>query len=244
MDETIAKIGDEGVIFTKLDANSGYWQMPLDEESQLKATFISPFGRYCPTRGPFGLNSMPEIFSKRMDELLRGLPGVVKSMDDFLIFGKTKIDHDQRVRKVMDVMEENGMTLNIEKCKFSRDEVEFLGHMISKEGVRPMNKKLDAITEFKTPENIKELRSFLGMAQQLAKFNPALAGTSEPLRDLLSTKNGWLWTTKYDEAFSRVKDVLASPETLAMYNVNRPTKIRTDGSKLNGISVIVLQQKE
>ena len=63
---------------------------------------------------------MPEIFSKKMDELLRGLPGVVKSMDDFLIFGKTKIDHDKRVRKVMDVMEENGMTLNIEVFVQSR----------------------------------------------------------------------------------------------------------------------------
>uniref|UniRef100_A0A7M5X5M8 Reverse transcriptase domain-containing protein n=1 Tax=Clytia hemisphaerica TaxID=252671 RepID=A0A7M5X5M8_9CNID len=82
-DETLAQIGDNGKVFSKLDANSGYWQMPLSEESQLKATFTTPFGRYCPTRAPFGLTSMPEIFSKKMDEVVEGLEGVIKSMDDF-----------------------------------------------------------------------------------------------------------------------------------------------------------------
>ena len=89
VDETLAKIGDGCAVMSKLDANSGYWQMELDEESQHMTTFITPFGRYCPTRAPFGLTSMPEIFSKRMDKLIDNLPGVVKkSMDDFLVFGK------------------------------------------------------------------------------------------------------------------------------------------------------------
>ena len=76
--ETLAKIGDECKFMTKLDANSGYWQMELDENSQLAATFLTPFERYCPTRGPFGLSSMPEIFSKRIDHIVQGLPGVVE----------------------------------------------------------------------------------------------------------------------------------------------------------------------
>ena len=83
VDETLAKIGKKGKIFSKLDANSGYWQMPLNERSQKLCTFITPFGRYCPTVGPFGLTSMPEIFSRKMDEIILGLPGVVKNMDDF-----------------------------------------------------------------------------------------------------------------------------------------------------------------
>lgn len=88
VDETIAKIGKECKFMTKLDANSGYWQLPLDEESKLKATFITPFGRCCPTGASFRLLSLPEIFNKRIDKIIDGLPGVAKSMDDFLIYGR------------------------------------------------------------------------------------------------------------------------------------------------------------
>ena len=83
VNETLAKLGDECRVMTKIDANSGYWQMELAPDSQLCATFITPFGRYCPTCGPFGLAFMPKIFSKRMDKIILGLEGVVKSMDDF-----------------------------------------------------------------------------------------------------------------------------------------------------------------
>ena len=86
---------------SKLDANSGYWQMKLDEESQRKCTFVTPFGRYRPTRAPFGLSSMPEIFNREMDRIIEGLEGVAKSMDDFLIYGKTEKEHDKRLREFL-----------------------------------------------------------------------------------------------------------------------------------------------
>ena len=82
---------------TKLDANSGYCQMKLDEGSQLLTTFITPLGRFCCTRGPFGLSSMQEIFKKRMDSIIDGLPGVAKNTDDFLVYGKTVKEHDSRL---------------------------------------------------------------------------------------------------------------------------------------------------
>ena len=84
--------------------------------------------------------------------------------------------------------------------------------------------------------------SFLAMAQQLARFSPKLADISEPLRELLSTKNGWLSTEIHDQAVNEVKDVRSSPAVLAVYDVNKRTKIRTDGSKLNGIAVVVWQR--
>ena len=82
---------------TKLDANSGYCQMKLDEDSQLLTTFITPLGRFCCTRGPYGLSSMQEIFNKRMDSIIDGLLGVAKSTDDFLVYGKTVEEHDSRL---------------------------------------------------------------------------------------------------------------------------------------------------
>ena len=195
VDETLAKIGNKGKIFSKLDANSGYWQMPLNERSQKLCTFITPFGRYCPTVGPFGLTSMPEIFSRKMDEIILGLPGVVKNMDDFLIFGETVEEHDKNLHNVLRVMEEYGMTLNKGKCKFRQEIVEFLGFMISKDGIYPKEERLAAIKKFARPTNITELRRFMGMAQQLSKFTTNLAEVSEPLRGLMSSKNAWLWTS-------------------------------------------------
>ena len=110
VEETIAKLGDKCNYMSKLDCNSGYWQLPLDDESQQLTTFITPFGRYCCTRGPFGLSSMQEIFNKKMDFILEGLKGVAKSTDDLLIYGKTEAEHDERVRQVLHRLEENRVT--------------------------------------------------------------------------------------------------------------------------------------
>ena len=241
VDETLAKLG-ECNIMSKLDANSGYWQMPLDEESQLKATFITPFGRFCPTRGPFGLSSMQEIFNKRLDKIISGLPGVVKSTDDFLVTGKDMAEHDERLRGLLKRLSDHGVTLNPTKCKFRQTAVDFLGHNISAAGVRPLSTKVDALLNFRTPENITELRRFFGMAQQLSKFTPELARASEPLRGLLSTKNSWVWTANHDSAFQETKKVLAKAPILAHYDLNKPTRLRTDGSLLNGIAAILYQQ--
>ena len=120
--------------------------------------------------------------------------------------------------------------------------MEFLGYELTPEGVKPIQNKCAAITNFKTPVNITELRRFLGMAQQLAKFTPELSNCSAPLRDLLSTKNQWLWTDVHNKAFQKVKELLTSPVTLKLYDASRATKLRVDGSRLNGIAVILYQQ--
>ena len=100
---------------------------------------------------------------------------------------------------------------------------------------------MEAIEKFAKPTNIKELRWFMGMANQMAKFNADLSEASAPLRDLFSTENQWLWTEEHTKAFNNVKSVILSPETLKLYDTNKPTKIRVDGSKLHGISVILYQ---
>ena len=187
---------------------------------------------------------MPEIFNREMDRIIEGLEGVAKSMDDFLIYGKTKEEHDERLRKFLQRLKEHGVTLNLEKCQFQTDTVEFLGFQITPEGVKPLNKKVEAIIKFPSPKNIIELRRFLGMAQQMSRFCPKLSEKAEPLRDLLSTKNDFLWTEEHERTFQNVKEILSSPKTLALYDVRRRTKVRTDGSKLNGISVIIYQQDD
>ena len=242
--ETLSKIGNKCRVMSKLDFNSGYWQMPLDESSQLKCTFTTPFGRYCPTRAPFGLCSLPEIFTKKLDDLLSELDGIVRSMDDILVHGETLEEHDQRLEKLLSVLDENGITLNLKKCIFRKSELEFLGHVVSAEVISPIHQRMEAVNAFPTPRNVKELKSFLGMAQYLSRFSPDLAKVSEPLRDLLSKKNVWNWEDSHTKAFNEVKSLLSDPICLATYDVHRETMVRTDGSKLNGIGVAVYQKQD
>lgn len=98
--------------FSKLDANSGFYQVRLSKASELLTTFITPFGRYCFTRLPFGITSAPEYFRRRMSEILAGLPGVVNLMDDILIFGNSKEQHDARLSKVLARLVQSNVTLN------------------------------------------------------------------------------------------------------------------------------------
>ena len=118
VDENLAKI-QNSKIFTKLDANSGFWQIPLDPSSRLLTTFVTPFGHFCFNRLPFGISSAPEIFQHTMSRILEGLEGVICHMDDILIHGTTQDIHDQRVRHVLKRLSAAGVTLN-NKCAFSR----------------------------------------------------------------------------------------------------------------------------
>ena len=107
-----------------------------------------------------------------MDRMIEGIEGVVKSMDDFLVFGETEEELIDKSDKVLQVMKDNGMTLKKDKCTFRAKEVEFLGYRISEEGICPIEEKVQAIKNCKIPRNITQLRSFMGMAQQLNKFTP------------------------------------------------------------------------
>ena len=104
--------------FSKVDANSGYWQIPLDEESSYLTTFGTPFGRFRFLRLPFGLNCAQEVYHKRVHEMFDDMEGVETDINDVLIFGRTKEEHDRNLRAVLIRMQENNMTLNIKKCVF------------------------------------------------------------------------------------------------------------------------------
>ena len=176
-------------IFSKLDANSGFWQIPLSPESRPLTTFLTPFGRYHFNKLPFGLSSAPELFQKRMGKLLEGLDGVVCLIDDVLIFAADKEEHDLRLRAVLNRMAEAGTTLNMEKCVFQQTELKFLGHVLNQDGVSPDPEKTRAIALMPAPDGVPALRRFLGMVNHLGKFSHRLSELTKPLRDLLSAKN-------------------------------------------------------
>ena len=118
VETTLAQLGGARY-FSKLDANSGFWQIEMAPESSKLTTFITPFGRFKFNRLPFGITSAPEHFQRRMSQILAGMEGAVCLIDDILVYGSTKAEHDHRLLAVLKKIEEAGLTLNKDKCRFS-----------------------------------------------------------------------------------------------------------------------------
>lgn len=144
--------------FSKLDVNSGFWQIKLSKESTLLATFITPFGRFCFNRLPFGITSAPEYFQKRMSTNLAGLPGVTSMIDDVLVFGQTQEEHDVCLKAALDRIGHADITLNLEKCAFSQSSVCFLGQIVDAAGIHADPDKLKAIQDLCELTSTMELR--------------------------------------------------------------------------------------
>ena len=188
IDQTLAQLAGAKV-FSKLDANSGFWQIPLSQDSIPLTTFITPFGRFCFHRLPFGITSAPEHFQRRMSELLGDLDGVVCLIDDVLVHGKTAEEHNQHLAAVLSRLREEGLILNRGKCVFSQRQVSFLRQVTDDTGIRPDPDKVKAIRSVPAPNNVGDVRRFLGSVNQLTKFISDLADVTKPLRDLLIKNN-------------------------------------------------------
>ena len=229
-------------VFSKLDANSGFWQIPLSKESSLLTTFITPFGRYCYNRLCFGISSAPEHFQKRMQQILEGIDDAVCHMDDVLIWGASQAEHDERLRKTLSRLQSAGVTLN-DKCEFSKSKIKFLGQIIESAGVSPDPDKVSAVKSMKEPRNVSEVRRFLGMTNHLGKFMPHLAEKTHPLRELIKKSNMWTWGPQQQQAFDSIKEDLTTPPGLALYNPNVDTLVSADASSY-GMGAVLLRQQD
>ena len=230
-------------IFSKMDANSGFWQIELAEESRQYTTFITPFGRFQFRKMPFGISAAPEFFQRQMSRILEGLEGTICMMDDILVHGRDVKEHDERLLRVLQRIKSSGMTLNKKKCQFRVKELIFLGHKISGEGISPDPNKVRAIREMRAPTNQKELRSFLGMVNFLHKFSHRLAELEKPLRELGKKNSPWSWEESHQRSFEALKREISNAPVLAKYDVRAKHRLTADSS-CYALGAALLQETE
>lgn len=227
--------------FSRLDANSGFHQIPLDNATSNICTFSTPFGRYRFLRLPFGIAAAPEVFQKAMSEIFDRAAGVQVYVDDVLIYGATKDEHDARLRHALQLSRQAGLTFNADKCKIGLTEIDFLGDVISKEGIKPNPLLSKALGKLPDPVDKAAIHRMLGVANYFGKFIPNLADKTNLLRSLLKKQINFEWTENHAREWAVICEHLSKPPLLAIFDASRETKISADASKC-GLGAALLQR--
>lgn len=239
IDDFLARVGPN-MIRSKLDVADSFLQLELDEESRDITTFITTRGIYRFKRMPFGLVIASEAYQKTMDEILVGCEGAWWYIDDIYVEGRTKREHDERLNKVLSRLKQRNVQLNLKKCVFGVTRLEFLGHLITENGIEPSEGKTEALRSFRKPENANELRSFLGLASYLSRFIPNLATVDHSLRNLTKKGVAYEWSKAHDEAFEKIKQLIVTPAALGFFKVGDRTLVMSDASP-TGLGALLIQ---
>ena len=232
--------------FTVLNAKNGFWQISLDDRSSMLTCFNTPFGRYRWMRMPFGINSAPEVWQRTMNQLVEGLKGTEVIHDDFLIVGcgdtdyEAEADHDRNLKAFLERARECNLRLNADKLKLKMTQVPYIGHLLTREGLRVDPKKVEAIEEMPAPKDAKAVQRLLGSVNYLAKFVPHLSNIMQPLRRLLDKDTEWCWLHTHQQAFDEMKKALTTTPALTYYDVMKPVVIQCDASD-SGLGAALLQ---
>lgn len=237
--ETIKELG-EAQVFSSLDLRSGYWQIPMADESIPLTAFSTPEGAtYEFTVMPFGLQGAPGTFTKMMAEVLSGLVDnfVKVYLDDIIVYSNNHAEHLRHLQMVLERLRVHGLRCALDKCVFGASALNYLGHRITARYNEPTEHHVLQTQEFPTPKSMKELRSFLGTAGWLREYVKDFAIIAAPLTDLTGKKR-FLWTPEADKSFHALKDALSKPLKLHRPLPNMPYFLQTDASSLGMASVL------
>ena len=234
-------------VFSKVDLSHGYWHCVLDQQSSELTTFTTPFGRYRWTRLPFGLSASSEIFQKRLIQALVGLTGIACIADDILIYGAGDTheeairDHNKNLTQLLERCREKSIRLNKAKLALRLTELDFMGHRLTSQGLKPDPNKVSAILNLEPPRNKEEVQRFSGAVNYLAKFLPKLSQIMEPIRRLTQCDVDWHWSEEHDRAFREVKCLVTQAPILAYYKPDKELIIQCDASG-KGIGAALIQE--
>ena len=251
--------------FSSLDLKAGYWQIELAEEDKAKTAFtVGPLGFYEWETLPFDLVNAPATFQRLMQQTMADihLKECLLYLDDIIVFSKTFDEHLKRLNSVFERLDEAGLKLKPSKCNFLQDEVKYLGHLVSKDGIRTDPSKIEALQKWPVPTSTQDVCRFIGFAGFYRRFIPDFSKVAKPLHDLLkgvsskrckrkslsqrkSPTNSsvpFRWTGEH-EAFQKLINLLSSTPVLAFADFNLPFILHTDASG-SGISGVLYQEQE
>jgi transposase InsO family protein len=237
--EDIIYLVNGAKVFSKLDIYKAYHQAELHPDSKYLTTTTSHIGLWQHNRLHMGISSAQEIFTEIIRTMLEDLPGQVNMTDDILVFGATAEEHHENLLKVLNRLEEKGLTLNKEKCEFYKDELTFFGMRFSKDGVDPTIDRCQALWDAKNPDNAKDLHSFLCTVIYNSRFIQDLCTIAEPLWQLTKEGVKWEWLDIHDKAMLDLKNAI-STKCMAYFNINWCTEIICDASPV-GLGAVLCQ---
>ena len=216
--------------YAQIDLAKGFLQCRVREEDQKYLAFISPSGLYTFTRTPFGLKTSANAFMYCLDSTLNGVQNTLIYMDDCVAFGKTEQECLQAFESLMKALHKDGWQVAVNKCVLGARRIKVLGHIVSEEGVEVDGEKVKSITEFKRPENVSQVRSFLGICSYYRKYIFLFSKLAKPLTYLLQKGIDFTWNEKQQEAFEELKKALVTAPILRHFYPDLPTVIHCDSS--------------
>ena len=233
IDEIYAQLKGSKV-YSAIDMRSGYFHLGLSDEAKPKTAFVpgGPHGaKYEFNRCPFGLSQAPAYFQRLVHEVLKGITFAFGYLDDILIFSPDNKTHLEHLEVVFQRLREADLKLKASKCNFFKKHIQYLGHLVSGEGIEPLPEKLEAVRKMPPPTTPKEIRQFLGLVGYYRKFVPKFADIARPLTNLTKLDVPYDWTNRCQEAFEFLKQMLLKEPILKYPDPSKPYTLFTDASK-------------
>ena len=233
-------------IFSSLDLRSGYWQVPMREDSIEKTAIATHVGLFQFKRMPFGLANGPAVFQRLMNQILAPLVGktVMVYIDDIVVFSKTEEEHAQHIHQVLQLLKEHDLVVQSSKCHFAMTELKLLGYIVSKDGIRSDPKKVEAIRDMAPPHDVRGIRSFIGMVGYYRQLVPNFAEMAQPLLAMTKKYARFEWTEECQRSWEKLREMLMSDTILAYPQVNKPYKLFTDASKYCVAAILIQDSPE